>query len=165
MFILIFMLAYCLLYLGLIYFFPLFFTGRRPANVTEKISPRVILLIIAVTLVIFSLTASISDSLIENRLQHALGGGFLTFFVSFLAWRSSGVTVNRFQFFFFGFLLATALGVANEILEFFLQNYASLHFASTINDTWLDLVSNVVGLLVASAVFVPLVKKPTSSLF
>ena len=155
MFILNFTIGYCLLYLGLAYLFPLFFTGRRPINVGEKISPRVILLIIIVTLAIFSFTTRIQDPMIENRLQHALGGGFLAFFICFLAARSSGVKITRFQFFFFSFLIATALGVANEILEYFLQTYTSLHFASSVADTWLDLVSNTVGILVATAIFLP----------
>lgn len=153
MFTLIFIIAYCLLYFGLIYLFPVFFVGTWPANRRQTLLSLV--LIIIVTFIIFSINAKIQDPLLENRFQHALGGGFLGFFVCFLAWRSSSVTINRFQFFFFSFLFVIMLGVANEILEYFLQNYTSLHFASTVNDTWLDLLSNVIGILIASVVFLP----------
>lgn len=152
-----FVIAYCLLYLGLVPFFTLFFAGRRPA--AWGVSRRDILIIIFATVIIFSYTASIQDPLLENRLQHALGGGFLGFFVCLLAWRRSEVAVNRLQFFFFSLLLVITLGVGNEVLEYFLQTYTSLHFASSIDDTWLDLLSNTIGALLGGALFIPFIKK------
>ncbi|MFH1170637.1 MAG: hypothetical protein V1704_03710 [Candidatus Vogelbacteria bacterium] len=157
MFALIFIIAYCLLYLTLGYLFPAFFTGAWSVNRRSTLSSLV--LIIIATIIIFSITTKIQDPLLENRLQHALGGGFLSFFICFLAWRSSGVIINRFQFFFFSFLFVITLGVANEILEYFLQNYYSFHFAGTINDTWLDLLSNIIGIFIASVIFLPWIKK------
>ncbi len=157
MFTLTFVVAYCLLYLGLVYLFPLFFTGAWGEN--QRINPWSLVLIIIVTFITFSLFLSVDDYPLANRLQHALGGGFLGFMVCFLAWRSSRLTINRFQFFLFSFLIVIALGVANEIVEYVLQNYFSMLMARTINDTWLDLISNIVGILVGSAIFVPLLSR------
>ncbi len=158
MFVLSFTVAFCLLYGVLIFLYPYFFTGAtawpgRRANLFS------LLAIIVATFVIFSLVLNVSDPILANRLQHALGGGFMAFFVCFLAATRSAISLSRFQFFCFSFLIVTALGVANEVLEFFLQNYFGLHFASAVNDTWLDLISNVIGALVASIIFVPFVRK------
>lgn len=91
------------------------------------------------------LSLAIPDIALSNRFLHAFGGGFVPFLICFLAARDSKVKINKFQFLVFSFLIVTAFGVANEILEFFLQHYTYLIFAYTIDDTWLDLISNTVG--------------------
>jgi hypothetical protein len=95
----------------------------------------------------------------SNRVLHAYGGGFMAFLVCFLVVRDSKLSLTKFQFFIFSFLIVAALGVANEILEFFLQNYAGMIFSSHINDTWYDLMSNTIGSLIATVCFVPCIKK------
>ena len=89
-------------------------------------------------------------------MQHGLGGGFLAFGVCFLAAKFSEVKLGRARFALFSFLLVTALGVLNEVIEFILQNYFDFFFTAKVNDTWLDLISNWVGILVAGLIFVPL---------
>ena len=77
--------------------------------------------------------------------------------VCFLAIKDSGVRVRKFQFLIISILVATALGVMNEILEFFLQNYFGFISSATVNDTWLDLISNTVGILIATTILTPFV--------
>lgn len=81
-----------------------------------------------------------------NRIQHALGGGFVTLFMCYRIVRDGRFRTTRLQFVIFSFLIVTVFGVANEVFEFFGQNFTSfLVFADSINDTWLDLISNSAG--------------------
>ena len=96
---------------------------------------------------------------LANRLLHALGGGALGTLTCYLATKDSKVNITTFQFFIFSFLLVTALGVGNELLEFFLQETTGEIFSNSNIDAWLDLASNTVGALLASAVFVPIFSK------
>ena len=52
-----------------------------------------------------------------------------------------------------------SLGVANEIMEFILQNYAGFTFSTSINDTWYDLTSNVVGSIISALCFLPFIQQ------
>lgn len=112
---------------------------------------------------IFTISLGVPDRGFGNRLLHAFGGGFLSFLICFLVVRDSGLKITRLQFFIFSLFVVTFLGVTNEIAEFFLQNYLAFHFADTINDTWLDLISNTVGALIGSVCFVPFIKSAKSS--
>ncbi|MEK7621737.1 MAG: hypothetical protein AAB415_01020 [Patescibacteria group bacterium] len=119
-----------------------------------------IALIIAVSIGSLLLSSSVVDPEWSNRLQHALGGGFVSAVVCFLAFRDSGLLakVGRTRFAVSSFFLVIALGVFNEVAEFILQNYFDLRFASTINDTWLDLISNIVGLILGLGMGIGLFK-------
>ncbi|MBM3204789.1 hypothetical protein FJZ48_02295 [Candidatus Uhrbacteria bacterium] len=79
----------------------------------------------------------------------------MAYMVCFIAAKDSRVSISKFSFFVFSVLIVTGLGVANEIIEFIGQNYFHYLFAPHINDTWLDLISNTVGIAVGSACFVP----------
>ncbi len=81
----------------------------------------------------------------------------MAFMVCFLVVKDSKLPVTKFQFLIFSALIATALGVANELLEFFLQHYFGFISAASVTDTWLDLLSNTVGILLASICFVPFI--------
>lgn len=153
-------LALCGAYGALFFFFPLFFRGAAsPLN--RRALHSVAYIAVAVSL-IFVVSLSVPDRELGNRILHAFGGGFLSFMICFLAVRDSGLKITRFQFFVFSLFIVTFLGVTNEITEFFLQNYLGFHFADTINDTWLDLLSNTVGALIASVCFVPFIKSSRS---
>ena len=155
----------CLAYLGLYFGLGPFF-NQPQARLSIRSIPSLVSIIVF-SLLTISIGLSISDLTLGNRVVHALGGGFISIFVCFLATRDSQVKINRFQFFVFSFMFVTTLGVVNEIMEFFLQYYFAkydLFFATTINDTWLDLLSNTVGILVASIIFVPFVKKSAETL-
>jgi hypothetical protein len=102
------------------------------------------------------------ESGIGNRILHAFGGGFMTFLVCYLVVKDSRLPINKFQFFIISVLIVASLGIVNEIYEFILQNYFDVLAAATINDTWLDLISNSVGTLVASVCFVPFVNRKKS---
>ena len=148
--------GYGLAYVGLCALFPHFFENAflKPGAISKKS----LAYIVAFACVVFVVSAGISDMELSNRVLHVFGGGFLAFFICFLAARDSRVRIRRFQFFLFSFLIVIALGVANEILEFFLQNYFHFGFTRNVNDTWLDLISNVAGALIASLcllLFVP----------
>lgn len=149
-------LGYCVAYLFLFFLYPLFFK-----NIVSTVTWRslysvayVIFLYIFISLI----STNISDVDLSNRILHIFGGGFLSFFVCFLVVKDTGLRITKFRFFTFSFLIVVALGVGNEIFEYFLQNYSSLSFAKTANDTWMDLISNCVGALIAAACFVPFIK-------
>jgi len=92
---------------------------------------------------------------LANRFMHGFCGGCMALFTCFLAYKDSKMRITRFQFALFSFLVVTALGVGNEIMEFVFQNFTDAVFADTINDTWFDLISNTIGCLVAVIVLLP----------
>ncbi len=110
----------------------------------------------------YFLVELIPDPEMANRVLHAYGGGFLATLVCFLSIKDTNLKLNKLQFSVISILTVTTLGVGNEIVEYFLQNYAGFSFFSTTpNETWHDLISNLVGTLIGvlSLVwFVPRVK-------
>lgn len=147
----------CVTYVLLYFLFPFFFKGKTVRLTRQSLYS--IIYIILLSLLIFVVSLSVTNLELGNRVLHTFGGGFLSFFTCFLVVRDSKLPINKFQFFILSFLVAIALGVANEILEFFFQQYFHIIFAATVNDTWLDLISNTVGALIAGACFTPLIKK------
>ncbi len=147
----------CVAYFVLLFLFPYFFENRI-AKVTKK-SFSFVALIAFLSLTGYLAGFRIPDLEFANRLQHAFGGGFLAFLICFLAIKDAGVKISKFKFFIFSALIVTALGVVNESMEYVLQNYFgfTLMFADSINDTWLDLVSNTVGIAIAGVCFTPFV--------
>lgn len=160
MYVLVITLGLCSSYL-LFYWGITFFLENRLPKVTSK---SIVSLGVIVVLSILAnlLASSIDDIEFSNRIEHAVGGGVMAGLVCFLAIKDSAVSMRKFQFVVLSILLATALGVMNEILEFFLQNYFGFISADNINDTWLDLVSNTVGILFATLTFTPFVNKKIS---
>lgn len=69
--------------------------------------------------------------------------------------KDSTLSISRFQFLTLSMLLVTAMGVGNEILEFFLQNYFYLISSQNPLDTWLDLISNTLGIITGALIFTP----------
>lgn len=147
----------CISYFILFFLFPYFFESRL-----TKVSPKStssIAMILILSMLGYFIAFNIQDPELGNRFLHGFGGGFMALFVCFLAARDSSVHVKRFQFVLFSLLVVTALGVANEILEFILQNYIRMVFSISINDTWLDLISNTVGMLIAVIGLTPFINK------
>lgn len=144
-----------LIYALFLFLFPFFFY-----QAADKTSDKSLFSFIIITIFSFaSYFAAISapSDWFSNRLLHFLVGGFLSILICFLAVKDINLKIGKFQFFLFSFLLAVALGVGNEIIEFMLQNYFELTFARSVTDTWLDLISNVLGALLAAAVFTPFI--------
>jgi hypothetical protein len=147
----------CLVYFVFCFLYPYFF--RQPIS---PLKPRIFIslaIIIAVSVLVHLISFNITNQEISNRLLHGLGGGFLGYLICFLVVRDGKLNITKFQFFVFSFLLVTALGVGNEIIEFIIQNHLHLIFAPNINDTWLDLVSNTVGTLFGAVLFTPFIKR------
>ena len=144
-------------YVGLFSLFPYFFKNTHPA--LNRRSLYSILYIFLFSLLVYTVSFSLTDQNLGNRIMHTFGGGFLAFFTCFLAVRDSQLRIGKFQFFLFSFLIVISLGVANEIMEFILQNHFNFIFSQTINDTWWDLTSNLIGALIASAILIPFIKK------
>jgi hypothetical protein len=147
----------CVFYFILLSLLPIFF-GQK------VISPRrkpflSIIVIIGFSVLAYALSYSIQNIDLSDRVLHILGGGFAGFLVCFFAVRDSRISINKFQFFLFSALIVIALGVANELAEFVMQYYNVLISATTVEDTWLDLASNVVGIFIASACLVPFHKQ------
>ncbi len=108
---------------------------------------------------LFAISMSVRDPELGNRILHTFGGGFMSMLICFLVVRDSQLGISKFQFFIFSVLIVMSLGIANELLEFYLQMYAHIIFATSIQDTWLDLASNLVGALIGSVCFVSFVGK------
>ena len=100
-----------------------------------------------------------------NRVQHALGGGFLISYICFRALRDAGQRMDPMRFIILAGLLATALGVANEIAEFFLQLYTQAIFSDSALDTWYDLLSNTVGILCSAPLLALFLRGKSTSNF
>jgi hypothetical protein len=150
-------LSLCLLYFFLLFMYWRFFFGKKA--VVPRGALRSIMLIALLSVCSFAVVYAIPDRVLANRFQHAIGGGFIAFIVCFLLVRDSKLPINKYQFFIFSFLVVNALGVANEILEFFLDFFINVEFAPTINDTWLDLISNNVGIILAALMTVPFISR------
>lgn len=149
----------CLAYPALHALYSLFFEGKlAPMRSGAAVS---VLAVACFSLAVFFVSAAVPDAETSNRILHVFGGGFLAFAICFLVVRDAGLRIGRFRFLVFSFLVVMALGVANEILEYFLQTYFRFGFARDVDDTWLDLVSNVVGAAIAAAIFTPLVDRET----
>jgi hypothetical protein len=143
----------CVTYFILLKFFPLFFAQQITLTRRKPWIP--LLSIVIVSVLAYAVSFSMPDIELDNRILHIFGGGFVGFFVCFLAARDSSVHINKLQFFVFSVLIVLALGIANELLEFFLQEYFGFIFATSVDDTWLDLASNTIGIILASMCFVP----------
>lgn len=148
--------GFCVVYAFLYLLFPLFFTGSRaPANKRSLLS---IACIIFIWIGVWHISGQIPDLDWSNRFLHVFGGGFLSSLICFLVVLDSKLSITKFRFFVFSFLIVLSLGVANEILEYFLQEFTSLSFANTANDTWMDLISNTVGALIALVCLAPFIR-------
>ena len=137
-------------YGGLLVVIPLLF--NTPISIPTSRSWRSIGSIIAASFLALVTATLPTDPWWSNRLLHAIGGGVLASVVCFLAVRDSNVSLSKLQFFILNFLIVAALGVTNELAEFFLQTYFTISFATSVEDTWLDLTSNCIGTLLAGTV-------------
>jgi hypothetical protein len=145
-------------YFVILFVFSYFFKSELP-KLTSR-SFRSVIIIAVASIVSFIIAGIIPDPEISNRVLHGLGGGVIAFLVCFLAMKDSNISINKFQFFVMSSLIVTALGVGNEIAEFCAQSLGiGFIFSATPFDTWLDLVSNTVGLLIAAVCFVPFVSR------
>ena len=112
---------------------------------TKKLHFRSIRSVVIILLFYFGvllISGLIPNPDLSNRVLHTFGGGFLIVVVAFLAIKDSRIRITSFQFLVISVAIAAVFGVANEIVEFFLQNQFGFVFANSINDTWLDLVSS-----------------------
>jgi len=141
-------LGYGLIYIALYFFFPHFFSQRAAKLNKQQLFS--IPILIFLSLLMWQVSVSMANQELANRLLHAVGGGVLASLACFLAAKDSRVKITKPQFFILTILIVTALGVANELAEFFLQLTTGEVFAPTIVDTWLDLLSNTLGVLAAT---------------
>lgn len=102
---------------------------------------------------ILILVAFIPDAELANRVQHALGGGWMVTLIAFLSYRASKVELSGFVLFHLFFLLATAFWVFNELLESIFQLQFWLIFSQNLPDTWYDLWANSLWALFGAVIF------------
>lgn len=114
-------------------------------------------IIVVASFVGYYVSSAIPSELWGNRFLHAFGGGFMGMLACFLVVKDSRIHIRKFQFFVFSFMVVTMLGVGNEIAECILQNYGTLEASTSINDTWLDLISNTIGIFIGSIAFTPFI--------
>lgn len=152
---------YCLVYAVFFRLFPYFFNQPRPPF--SKRSIYSIGIIVALSALAYLISYHIPDIQLGNRFLHAFGGGFLAFLTCWLIVRDTKIKISKFRFFVFSLLIVTALGVGNELLEFFLQTTTGYPFSDSIIDTWLDLTSNTVGALITAVLLTPWLSKPSDT--
>ncbi len=145
-------------YVAFFLYVPMFFQ-KKPA-LSARVSLFSVLWIVLASVAVDIVSFQIPDEQIANRVMHIFGGGVISFLVFFLAVKDAKLKLGRSQFFILGFLLVATLGVFNEIIEFFLQQYAHVVFSDTVTDTWLDLTSNTIGALLGGAVLTPFIPRP-----
>lgn len=150
----------CASYFVLLELFSLFFTGHLTR--VRLAAVRSVLIILVLTILGYTVTFMIPDLEWGNRVLHGFVGGYLTFLICFLVTKDGGFKITKFQFFVFSLLVVIALGVLNEHVEFFLQTYVRVIFYSNPNDTWLDLLSNTVGILLSGVCLVPFVNRAST---
>jgi ABC-type Fe3+-siderophore transport system permease subunit len=143
-------------YFGIAFLLSFFFTGKRPIFTRNSLVSVGIIGILSAAGYVVAFT--ISDPEVGNRILHGFGGGFMALLVCFFVIKDTRLQINKFQFFVISFLLVTSLGVANEILEFFLEQHLHLVFVPHIYDTWFDLMSNTVGVITGLLVCTPFVR-------
>lgn len=136
--------------------FSYFFLNRFPKFSHQAI--RSLLILCAVAAVIFVVSFSIPNPELGNRLLHGAGGGFLATFLCLRIFNDLHIKPRLFQFLLFTALAVAAMGVANEVMEYFLQEYSFLIFSNNMNDTWLDLLCNSIGTAVGLIVCAPFVR-------
>ncbi|MES2953567.1 MAG: hypothetical protein V4674_03315 [Patescibacteria group bacterium] len=150
-YILVVALLMALAYIVLSFLFAQFFENRRPVFTRRSLWSMFCVALLSIGISLFSF--HIRDRELGNRFLHMLGGGLLSFYVCYRAVRDTNIVLRPFQFFVFSGLVVTALGVANEILEFILQHFIHYLFASSVTDTWLDLSSNTIGIFVGGTLY------------
>ena len=155
MYLLLISISLCVTYYFLRWLFPLFFTRSARSGVRSGYAS--VVLIFCLSLVGYLVTYSINDPEIQNRFLHGFGGGFMALYTCYLATKDIGIIITRLQFLLFSVLVVGNLGIANEILEFILQSVTGISFVTGVFDTWHDLVSNLIGSLIAAAILTPFV--------
>lgn len=141
---LVFAAFYCVGYLAISLLSVRFFSG--PSLRIGISSVRSMGILAALIVLVFVVAVSVPDTELGNRFQHAVGGGVLGVVLCYLVFRDHRIKATRFQFFIWTSLIVTALGVANELLEYFMQANTTMIFAANTFDTWRDLASNTVGI-------------------
>ncbi len=149
-------LIYWVVYAVLLHLFSYFFNLKAYSNKGGVFKSLVFISV--VFLLFFAISEVVTDRDLGNRILHSLAGGFTATLLCFFAMRDSCTNITRLQFAIFTFLIVMSLGVANEITEFAGQNLGLYVFSTSINDTWLDLVSNTVGAIVGCVALTPFVK-------
>lgn len=147
-----------LAYLPVSFVFRKFFASSKNHLLKKSILS---FLIIAATSILISAISLTMPHGPDNRFLHAFGGGFMIVLVCFLSCKNHGFNISKFQFAIIALLLGTAFGTVNELLEFFLESNFDLATNTSLNDSWLDLTSNTVGIFIALPVFLPFVRPTT----
>lgn len=121
----------------------LVFNKKLEINYSRGMSS--ILIILVFTWLTYFISVYLFHGEISNRLLHMFGGGFNVTLVVFLAQRDSKISIGYLQFAIMSILLVSFFGICNEILEYLMQEFFRYTFARSIEDTWLDLISNLIG--------------------
>lgn len=148
--------GYAFLYLGAHYLYV------HLSGIPAPLNRRAVYSVVAITalfLVVYTLSYTIPDPQLQNRVLHGVVGGFLATLACFLAAYDSGIALGRLRFAIITGLFVTALGVANELAELGLYLVDDTSIYVTRLDTWYDLVSNTAGILAALALVLPFVKR------
>lgn len=139
---------YCVLILGIIFFPPLVVFWLRPElgfNLKSEAKP---LWLMAAFVFIFGLIGGHYfdfNGVWPDAWLHFIGGGGVSAVILNYGLKRLKLKLSFFQSLVAVYLLASSLGVANEILELVLDQWSGKNFSSTRLDTWHDLLANTLG--------------------
>lgn len=150
MFFLFLLICYIISYFLFTYFFQIFFNWKISKTNFSVLD-------IFIFSFVFILIIYFSNNIVWwefwNRIQHAFWWWFTIVMILFFSLKASLIKVNKIQFFFLSFFIASTFWVFNEMIEFLGQNYWKILFAPDINDIWLDLYANEFGIFLWSFLF------------
>ncbi|MBI5138281.1 MAG: hypothetical protein HZA95_00600 [Candidatus Vogelbacteria bacterium] len=147
----------CAMYFVVYFVAPKFFE-KTSAPLAWKHTLRSLVVILVTAFIAMYLVFATPSEWWGNRIQHALGGGFVATMVCYLAVKDSKIKLSYLQFIFATLMLVSLLGVGNEVVEYLAQHFLDIISAATVDDTWLDLVSNLVGIAVGLICFTPFIR-------
>lgn len=139
-------LGMCVVYVALPYFAAPLIGRKLPRGF--KLEAESIVIIAAISFAAYVISYHVSDPELSNRFLHALGGGAVAMIAVALSLHDAKLPLTRYQFLVISILVVTFLGVCNEYAEFFLQTHTPYIYSANPLDTWRDLTSNLIGMLV-----------------
>lgn len=147
--------AYVVVYFLIIWWFQIFFDIKEKAAYNWNH----VLIILGIYFLVIYWISFIDNHEIANRIQHAMWWWFLMVILTYFSILASKENINKFQFIFLAFFIATTFGVFNELAESVFQNTLNIQFAPNINDTWFDLWANSIGAVLWIIIFINFISK------
>ncbi len=150
--------AMWLAYIAMIYILPYLQKWIRWSHYNIERSHVVQVILLA--LITWQISIFIPDPALSNRRLHAVGWWVVIAYAYYLAAKDSHSNMKILQYIMIGMMICNTAWIANELAESVLQNFTSIIFAPSIEDTRRDLRANMVGSTIMICVTARYSKKP-----